>query len=77
MRELFRADGPLGRTIIICRARLHLDDRQRIALPRDDIRFAIARAEAIVSRDNDIAMPLKIAVREILSSAAGGESRVP
>ena len=69
MGALFGSDGAFGRAVFAVLARLHFDDGESIAIPSDDVSFAIAGAEPIVAGDDDVALALKITVREILPPA--------
>src|SRR4029078_3667166 len=58
------------RSILVALPRFHFDDDQRVAVPSDQVRLAIARGKTVVASHNGVALPPQKAVRQILTAPA-------
>jgi hypothetical protein len=74
---LFLANSPLRRTILLASARFYLYKNQMLAFPRDHIRFGIARRQPVIASDNDEAFAPQVTMGQVLTTAAGGQVRIP
>jgi hypothetical protein len=77
MGSLVIADGAFRRTEFVALARFHFDDDESVAVPGDQISFAIGGGQAIVAGDDDVAGAAQKAVRQVLTAAAKSQIRNP